>query len=201
MKLFGFDVNGVNLSKVKYAIGCIIFFTFMYYTCNDKEFAGFLNSEARIYTNEDKIKYAIFKKYKNDKNDYITLVEFLNIPIKLMNREYYYSKNYDLNKQIINRIIFYSYDSNNNGKLDLKTFLDLPIKTDLITTIKTDKIEFPYQSKIQMGRAVVTFFDRLYYSVVTQTTLGTGDIFPASRKVRILSMLQAMSTIFILLVD
>ena len=141
MKLFGFDVKGVNLSKVKYAIGCIIFFTFMYFTCNDKEFAGFINSEARIYTNEDKIKYAIFKKYKNDKNDYITLIEFLNIPIKLKNREYYYSKNYDLNKQIINRIIFYSYDSNNNGKLDLKTFLDLPIKTDLITSIKTDKME------------------------------------------------------------
>ena len=52
-----------------------------------------------------------------------------------------------------------------------------------------------------MGPAVATFFDRLYYSVITQTTLGTGDIFPASRKVRILAMLQAMSTIFILLID
>ena len=28
----------------------------MYFTCEDREFAGFLNSEARIYTKEDKIK-------------------------------------------------------------------------------------------------------------------------------------------------
>ncbi len=201
MKIFGFNVEGVDLHKVRYAIGCIIFFTFMYFTCDDKEFAGFLNSEARIYTKEDKIKYALFKKYKNKKNNYITLIEFLNIPIIVKNNIYYYSKKYDLDNQEINRVIFNSYDKNNNGKIDLQAFLDLPIRTDLITHINTNKIEFPYDSKIVMGQSVATFFDRLYYSVVTQTTLGTGDIFPASRKVRILSMLQAMSTIFILLVD
>ena len=201
MKLFGFDVKGVNLSKVKYAVCCIIFFTFMYYTCNDKDFAGWINSEARIYTDDDKRKYSIYDKYKNKNNNYITLLEFLNIPITVKDREYYYVEKYDLNKQIINRIIFNSYDTNNNGKLDMHVFLNLPIKTDLITNIKTKKIEFPYDSKIVMGPTVATFFDRLYFSVVTQTTLGTGDIFPASRKVRILSMLQAMSTIFILLID
>ena len=53
----------------------------MYFTCEDREFAGFLNSEARIYTKEDKIKYTLFKKYKNKKNNYVTLIEFLNIQI------------------------------------------------------------------------------------------------------------------------
>ena len=201
MKLFGFDVKGVNLSKVRYAVGCIIFFTFMYYTCNNREFAGWINSEARVYTDEDKLKYSIYKKYKTDKKNYITLIEFLNIPITVKNNIYYYSNKYDLDKQIINRILFNSYDNNNNGKIHLRSFLDLPIKTDLLTHIKTNKIEFPYDSKIVMGPAVATFFDRLYFSIVTQTTLGMGDIFPASRKVRILTMLQAMSTIFILLVD
>ena len=201
MKLFGFDVKGVNLYKVRYALGCIVFFTFMYYTCDNKEFAGWMNSEARIYTNDDKIKYSIFKKYKNSKNNYITLIEFLNIPITVKDNIYYYSNKYDNDKQIINRILFNSYDRDNNGKIYLQSFLDLPIKTSLITKVKTDKIEFPYDSKIVMGPAVATFFDRLYYSVITQTTLGTGDIFPASRKVRILAMLQAMSTIFILLID
>jgi len=202
MRLLGFDVKGVNLAKVKYAISCIVFFTFMYYTCADKEFAGWINSVSRIYTKDDKIKYSIYKKYNSNKNlKYISLKDFMNIPIQQKEREFYYSHKYNLDNQPINRIIFNVYDNNNNGKIDLVTFLNLPIKTELLTNIKTAKIEFPYDSKIVMGPAVATFFDRLYFSIVTQTTLGTGDIFPASRKVRVLSMLQALSTIFILLID
>ena len=43
-----------------------------------------------------------------------------------------------------------------------------------------------------------SFFDRFYFSVVTGTTLGYGDIQPASNKVKILTLAQLMTTIYIL---
>ena len=44
-----------------------------------------------------------------------------------------------------------------------------------------------------------SFFDRFYFAVVTGTTLGYGDIQPASNKVKILTLLQLMTTIYILI--
>jgi len=43
------------------------------------------------------------------------------------------------------------------------------------------------------------FFDRLYFSVITGTTLGYGDIYPVSNNVKILSMIQTLSTIVLIL--
>lgn len=42
------------------------------------------------------------------------------------------------------------------------------------------------------------FFDRFYFAVVTGTTLGYGDIQPASNKVKFLTLCQLMTTIYIL---
>ena len=44
-----------------------------------------------------------------------------------------------------------------------------------------------------------SFFDRFYFAVVTGTTLGYGDIQPASNKVKMLTLLQLMTTIYILI--
>ena len=43
------------------------------------------------------------------------------------------------------------------------------------------------------------FFDRFYFAVVTGTTLGYGDIQPASNKVKFLTLAQLMTTIYILI--
>ena len=44
-----------------------------------------------------------------------------------------------------------------------------------------------------------SFFDRFYFAVVTGTTLGYGDIQPASNKVKIITLLQLITTIYILI--
>lgn len=43
------------------------------------------------------------------------------------------------------------------------------------------------------------FFNRLYFSVTTGTTLGYGDIYPKSNNVKILSMIQTISTIVLIM--
>lgn len=43
------------------------------------------------------------------------------------------------------------------------------------------------------------FYDRFYFAVVTGTTLGYGDIQPASNKVKFLTLCQLMTTIYILI--
>lgn len=47
---------------------------------------------------------------------------------------------------------------------------------------------------------IITLFDRLYYSTVIQTTLGFGNILPSDNRLRVFTMIQALSTILIILV-
>ena len=66
------------------------------------------------------------------------------------------------------------------------------IKKNIIPKeLDTDKVKPSFLQK---------FFDRLYFSVITGTTLGYGDIYPITNKVKILSMIQTLSTIILILI-
>ena len=84
-----------------------------------------------------------------------------------------------------------------DNDMDFKIFREIPINIENYNINVPDDLEIPFDGTLNLGSAVTDYFDRLYFSVVTQTTLGYGDIFPASRKVRIITMLQALSTLAI----
>lgn len=57
--------------------------------------------------------------------------------------------------------------------------------------IRDEELDKLSPSKIQQ------YFDRLYFSMVTGTTLGYGDIYPRTNLCRFLTMIQLLATIVI----
>lgn len=76
----------------------------------------------------------------------------------------------------------------NKGEIDK----NLKKKINKETEISNINNDITNKSKIQK------FFDRVYFSIVTGTTLGYGDIYPLSNRVKIIVILQLLTTIIIL---
>jgi hypothetical protein len=167
--------------------------------CKNKEFAGWLNSEGTQYTANDKKKYILFKKYTGDKQN-ITRDEFSKLPIFKTKNKYVFEnlvgKNFNPLEVMRMRADVYDSHSKNN-EMDFKTFKEMPVSIVDYNLEIPDDLVLPFDGTLHLGTAVTDYFDRLYFSVITQTTLGYGDIFPASRRVRIITMLQALSTLAI----
>lgn len=64
-----------------------------------------------------------------------------------------------------------------------------------IKDIKLDELK-KENIKPSLGRRI---FKRLYFSVITGTTLGYGDIYPISYAVKSISMIHCLSTIILIL--
>ena len=203
-------VKSNYLSKIIYTLVCIFYFFFLYSICNDIEFSGWVNTNYMDYTDVQFRRYYIFQKYVKENRKFITREEFLKIPVMKDGNSLYFigpiqdKDNYKFYQiQLANStksFLFDLYDKNGNGLLSLSQFLKIPIKTDKIKYIKLNsKDKLILQNRIIQGAKVTSLFDRLYFSFITQTTLGYGDIFPASRRVKTIAMTQALSTIFIIL--
>jgi hypothetical protein len=187
--------------KIWYTIFCIFFFSLIYLSCKDKEFAGWLNSEGKHYTVNDKKKYLLFKKYSdNDKT--LTKDEFIKMPIFKIHNKYVLEtlvgKNFNPIETVKTRQDLFDAFAT-DAKLDFKDFRNMPVEATKLNINIPQDLVLPFDGTLNLGNAVTDYFDRLYFSIVTQTTLGYGDIFPASRKVRIIAMLQALSTIAIVI--
>ena len=76
----------------------------------------------------------------------------------------------------------------NKGEIDK----NLKKKINKETEISNINNDITNKSKIQK------FFDRVDFSIVTGTTLGYGDIYPLSNRVKIIVILQLLTTIIIL---
>mgnify|MGYP001304932481 FL=1 len=92
-----------------------------------------------------------------------------------------------------------------------KGYLDENIKEEINEKINKGEIDKNLNKKINKETEITSinnditnknriqkFFDRVYFSIVTGTTLGYGDIYPLSNRVKILVILQLLTTIIIL---
>ena len=100
-------------------------------------------------------------------------------------------------KKFIDKIETGQLDNNIKSEISEKIKkgnVDKRLDKKISKEIKHPSIEeaVPKSNKIQK------LFDRIYFAVVTGTTLGYGDIYPLSNKVKSLIILQLITTITIL---
>lgn len=184
----------INDVKIYLAIISLLFFTLLYSICENDEFHGWVNSKQVETSAKKKFLETIFAKY-SDTDGLLSLENFLKIPLVMRKNKFYLEndKNIkDIKKFLKNKeMLFKIFDSDGNNKMNEKTFLKLPINLDNITDSSLG-YKTTYPGKNKKGKAVNTMFDRLYFSIVIQSNLGMGDIYPASRRVRIIMMLQIL---------
>ena len=122
---------------------------------------------------------------KNSNIDFLpTLIsekKFINVFKNLTIFVDKYNHNGEIDKIFINEKI-------NKGEIDKNLNKKINKETE-ITSINND---------ITKKNRIQKFFDRVYFSIVTGTTLGYGDIYPMSNKVKIVVILQLLTTIIIL---
>lgn len=72
------------------------------------------------------------------------------------------------------------------------------IETDVASKEKIKKVEKEIKSKKKIPPFYVTYFDRLYFSIITACLLGYGDVYPFSIYCKLLTMIQALITVSII---
>ena len=71
-------------------------------------------------------------------------------------------------------------------------------ETEVASKEKIKKVEKEIQSKKKIAPFYVTYFDRLYFSIITACLLGYGDVYPFSIYCKLLTMIQALITVSII---
>ena len=194
-------INTKNLSKFYFILVMIIFFSIIYTFFDNQDFAGWVDitQTGEGYVIRESNKAKIFLKYAKKYKNFMTKDEFLSIPIIKTKTDIHIldkpnkTSQHPYNTEI--KLVLYDIFSQNN-RLFFNEFAKLPFKYDK----PIEKINEWGIFELSQDYAVTDYFDRLYYSATIQSTLGFGDIFPANRMLRFVTMLQALSTILTIVI-
>ncbi len=201
----------------------IVVFTIIYWFCDNEEFITWIGSYYQSPTESIMYLTDLFnklhkgepergdmkkeKKVINGKHS-ITRKTFVDIPIykdhddKVIyilpehNERTMTDKAITMRKNI--------FDLLNNSSNDDKGFMSRSIFVGLPLNMKyIGNYVSPYKQKLNYTNIAAnknykfSLLDRLYFSTITQATIGFGDVVPASKRVRVLATLQALSTLLI----
>ena len=199
--IFGHHHN-FRLQKIVYVIVMIFIFSIIYTFFDNEEFAGWieLSDTSLLFEMHRKQKFKIFSHYAKKYRNFLDQDEFMKIPIvkignSLIIADKPSEKSNAKEDLKIRKFLFDIYAMDN--KMSIDEFTSIPIKLD---TRKEYSAELLKAIDLSNKFSVTDYFDRLYYSTTIQTTLGFGDIFPADKMLRFYTMLQALSTIFIIVI-
>lgn len=96
-------------------------------------------------------------------------------------------------------VIFYSliyYSLSKTDDFSIKNEPVLPIYTN--NTNNKDTITDNQKTQNKTNSNNLNYFDLLYFSVITQTTIGYGEIVPKSRRCRLIVIAQVFTSLAIL---
>ena len=186
--------------KLVVMVSLIFFFSIIYSWFPDEGFVGWVNiSDDSMYKSAT-YRYFTFLKYNGTGDDLMDLQTFMKIPMAIISTSGHLavfkaptSTTEQYNRSGEQEKLFYMYAKKNN-MITINEFISIPF---IIMSPSMEKVS----PKIIMTQrlAVQNWFDRLYYSVITQSAIGFGDIFPGTRMLRLVTMLQAVSTLIVLL--
>ena len=148
-------------------------FSIIYYFIPDSEFGG-INKFQEILR-EELIKKKIINKLEPDKS----IENFQNFKVN-------YNNNIQLNPMQEESDALTYLDDNTEKELNKQTYET----TKLLKNQEFKSNNFSIYQKI---------FDRLYFAIVTGTTLGYGDVYPNSNRTKILAMIQLLLTISLII--
>ena len=191
-----------NDVKIYLSIVTVFFFTLIYSFCENNEFHGWIDSSKYVDTDERKFLNEVFNKFRK-KNKNLSLKKFLELPIISRDDKFYLvnenNKEINTKENLKNKKILFNIFEKGKGFINLEDFLKIPLlledNPDFSASYKTS---FPFKKK--QPTAVTNIFDRFYFSIIIQSNLGLGDIFPASRRVRLIMILQVFVAYFIIVV-
>lgn len=165
--------NKLITYKISSLLLLILIFSFLYLLFDDTNFGGISNIQEII--KEELIKSKVQKE----------IIE---------NKENFFNNNNLNNFSNNNSNDIYDEDIIKGSKKEEKAIDD--------TTKKIKNVVKDNELDVQKVKPsfIQRFFDRLYFSVITGTTLGYGDIYPTTNGLKILTMVQTLSTIILILI-
>lgn len=84
------------------------------------------------------------------------------------------------------------------GYIPKAVFVKMPLNTKYVGNYRSpQRGDLNYSEIAKNNQYAFGFWDRLYFSFITQSTIGFGDVVPASRRVRMIAMCQALCTLLI----